>query len=392
MENSLENRFYETFGHRAQYIFTAPGRTELGGNHTDHQNGIVLAAAVNMTDKAAAALNCTCTVRLFSEGFGTSEIDLSDLSVKEEEKFTTAALIRGIARSIKDRGFSLKGFDACITSDIPAGSGLSSSAAFEILTGAMFNRFCCDNVLQPAELAITGQYAENVYFGKPSGLLDQMTCALGGVVNIDFKNPGKPSAKKISTDFSSYGYSLCIINTGADHRGLTEDYALVTRELSDVCAVFGKKRLREVPEEEFYENIPAVRKACGDRALLRAIHVYDENRRAAMEADALTCGNFTQYLELVKASGASSWQYLQNVIPCGSSTHQEMAASIALCSHLLNGAGACRVQGGGFAGTVQAYVPAAMLKTFTEGIEKYLGKGSCTEVQIRSEGAVCEEC
>lgn len=382
----LTDRFSEIFGESADYLFSAPGRVELGGNHTDHQHGLVLASAVNLDTRAAVRLNGTDVIRIVSEGYPDTKVSLTDLAAVPEEKGTTAALVRGVCAGISVRGGAVSGFDAYMESSVIPGGGLSSSASFEILIGTILNHLFCEDKFTPLDLALIGKSAENDYYGKPSGLLDQMSCAYGSVVNIDFEDTEHPVVKQQELDLKSYGYALCVIDTGADHRDLTEDYAAIVAELKKVCAVFGKDVLREVPEEEFYRHIPEVRAAAGDRALLRAIHVYEENKRVIREMEALAAGDFDAYLREVRASGASSWQLLQNVIPAGRTAHQEMAAALALTSHLLGEKGAFRVQGGGFAGSIQAYVPREMLEDFKKGIEMFLGPDKCSEISLRKEG------
>ena len=372
------------------YHFSAPGRTEIGGNHTDHQHGRVIAAAVDMETTAEVTLNGTNTIRVDSEGYKPVEIDLSDLKIREEEKNTTAALIRGVAAAFAQRGYKLSGFDAKVKSTVLPGSGLSSSAAFEVLIGRILNGLFADNAVSAIEIAQIGQYAENVYYGKPSGLMDQMASSVGGLVFIDFNDPKMPVVEKVDYDFAHSGYTLCTIDSGADHADLTDEYAAIPAELSRLCGYFGKKYLREVPEEEFYLGISGARKFAGDRAVLRAMHIYDENRRVDAETAALESGRFDEFLRLVNGSGTSSWTLLQNITPAGSTRHQELAVALALCGRLLNGRGACRVHGGGFAGTIQAFVPNDMLEDFKTCIESYLGAGCCHILTIRREGGTRE--
>jgi galactokinase len=390
MYTQLKAKFEEQFGRKAAYIFSAPGRTELGGNHTDHQHGKVLAAAVNREALAAVAENGTGTVNLLSEGYPMCRIDLNDLSIHPEEAGKTSALIRGVAAKFQEYG--LKGFDAYVTSNVLSGSGLSSSAAFEVLIGVIFNRLC-NAGKTPVEIAQIGQFAENVYFGKPCGLMDQTASSVGNIIGIDFQDPSVPIVTPIPFDFSSCGYQLCIIDSGASHADLTDEYAAITQELKAVCRFFGKEYLRDVSEEEFYENIAAVRKAAGDRAVLRAIHVFEENKRVEKQTAALLSGDFEAFLQLVTQSGYSSWLMLQNVVPAGRKENQEVAYSLAVAQQLLGGRGACRVHGGGFAGTIQAFVPGDMVDAFRSGMEKALGEGSCHIMAIRKEGGVLvEEC
>ncbi len=380
------DNFREIFERAPEYLFAAPGRTELGGNHTDHQRGKALAAAVSLCCQAEAAENGREEIRVFSEGFGGCSIPLGELLPSKEERSTSAALIRGVAAGFQRRGIELKGFDAYVRSGVRSGSGLSSSAAFEMLIASALNHICRAG-LSALELAQIGREAENEFFGKPCGLMDQLSSAAGGIVSMDFADPDKPQIEKIDFDFSKHGYALCIVHSGADHAGLTEQYAAVTAELSALCAVFGKKQLRDVPETEFYAALPKLRRAAGDRAVLRAMHVYDENRRVTAQTNALRRGDIKSFLELVRRSGDSSWELLQNVIPQGADARQELAFAIALCRNALGDMGACRVHGGGFAGTVQAFMPQEFVPEFRRIVEKNLGSGSCTMIEIRREGA-----
>lgn len=382
----LTDAFTKRFGREPVYSVSAPGRTELGGNHTDHQHGLVLAAAVTLETRAAAAPNGLSCIRIHSEGFDDFTVDLNDLSARKEEQGTSAALVRGIAAGFAEKGHPFCGFDAAITSSVLPGSGLSSSASFEVLIGRIGNELTGAR-LTPVEIAKIGQFAENRYYGKPSGLMDQMVCSVGGVLAIDFENTQDPVITPVDHDFSASGYQLMIIDSGADHQDLTSEYAAITEELSLICSYFEKKVLREIPEANFYENLDNLRQLAGDRAVLRAIHVYEENRRVLRQVSALQCGNFEEYLSLVNASGASSWQYLQNVIPAGNTAHQEMAVTLALVSKELHGAGACRLQGGGFGGTVQAYVPKADVVTFTKNLEALIGKEKIRPVFLQKSGS-----
>ena len=389
--DKLLAQFHALFGDRKARIWSAPGRTEIGGNHTDHQLGKVVAASVDMDMLAAAAANGGKTVNVKSEGYDMITLSLDTLTPVHGEEGTTKALVRGICAEAAQRGFPVGGFDACITSNVLQGSGLSSSAAFEILIGAVVNGLFCGNALGAKDLAIMGQHAENRFFGKPCGLMDQMASAWGGIIAIDFADPADPVVTPVDFDFAAAGHSLCMINLHSDHADLTDEYAAIPGELSLICAHFGKKHLREVPEEDFYAALPALRLVAGDRAVLRAIHVYEENKRVTAQVDALKAGNFDRFLELVKASGRSSWMYLQNVIPAGYKQHQDLAVALALAEKLLDGSGACRVHGGGFAGTIQAFVPFEKLDGFRAGIEAVLGEGSCHVLSIRAEGGIMLE-
>ena len=339
-----------------EQYFSAPGRVELGGNHTDHQHGCVLAAAVDLEMRAAVTPNHDGVIRIFSQGFAPVEVALGDWTPRPEERNTTAALVRGMAAQFIRRGAALTGLDVRVTSQVPVGSGLSSSAAFEVLLGRVFSGLCCGGSVSPEDIARMGQTAERDYFGKPCGLMDQMASSVGGLVYMDFADPVHPAMERIDCDLGASGYGLFIVDSGADHADLTADYAAIPAELEQVCRVFGAEVLRQVGETEFYRRLPEVRAAAGDRAVLRAIHVFDENRRAAAEAEALRKGDFPAFLALVNASGASSWQYLQNVTS-GDPRQQALAVTLAVCRCALGGQGAVRVHGGGFAGTALAFVP-----------------------------------
>ena len=390
MYETIKNSFANQFGRKADYIFSAPGRTELSGNHTDHQHGCVLAAAVNREALAAVAENGTMTVNLLSEGYPMCVVDLTDMAVKPEEEGKTPALIRGVAAKFQE--FGLRGFDAYVTSTVLSGSGLSSSAAFEVLMGTIFNHLCGAGK-NAIEIAQIGQYAENVYFGKPCGLMDQMASSVGNIIGIDFADPAAPVVTPIPFDFATSGYSLCIVDSGASHADLTDEYAAITQELKALCRLLGKEFLRDVDENEFMKQIPMLRKEVGDRAVLRAMHVFAENKRVEKQRNALLENDFETFLHYVKESGTSSWKYLQNVIPAGRKEAQEVAVSLAIAEKLLGGRGACRVHGGGFAGTIQAFVPNDMLEDFRAGMEAALGAGSCHVMVIRKAGGVLlEDC
>ena len=370
------------------YVFSAPGRTEISGNHTDHQCGCVLAAAVNLEAVADVWLNGTNNIWIQSQGYPTMKVELDDLSVREEEKNSTAALIRGVAYSFVQRGAKLRGFDAVVNSTVLPGSGLSSSAAFEVLFGTILNELFFDKRLSAVEIAQIGQYAENVYFGKPCGLMDQMASSVGGLVYMDFENPQEPIIEKIDFDLAKAGYALCIIDSGADHADLTDEYAAIPTEMREVTAFFGKEVLRQIPADTFFSALPELRGKVPDRAILRAIHIYQENSRVLKQAEALKSGNMDAFLQLVKESGRSSWMYLQNISPTGAVEHQEVAVALALCDVLLQGRGAYRVHGGGFAGTVQAFVPFDMLDAFISGMEAVLGIDKCHVLNIRPQGGI----
>lgn len=387
-KKKLDTGFIAAFGNTPERYFSAPGRTEIGGNHTDHQRGRVLAGAVNLDTQAAVRCNGTNFIRILSKGYPLSQIELDILTPVAEEVNTTPALIRGVAAKFRELGCRIQGFDAYVESTVLPGSGLSSSAAFEVLVGTIINcMFFGSRVSQP-EIAMIGQYAENVFFGKPCGLMDQMASAVGGMVAIDFAKKDEPDIQPVDFDFAACGHALCIIDSGADHADLTDEYAAVTREFKALCAHFGKEVLTEVPEADFYAAIPTLRPTCGDRAVMRGIHEYAENRRVARQVNALRAGDFDCFLELIKQSGHSSYMYLQNVIPAGYVKHQDMAVALGLCEHYLQGRGAYRVHGGGFAGTVQAFVPFDLLESFRAGIDGTLGEGACHVLSIRPQGGV----
>ena len=385
---ALTEGFTAAFGTAPERFFSAPGRTEIGGNHTDHQRGRVLAAAVNLDTRAAVKVNGTDTIRVLSKGYPLSIVKLDELTPRPDEINTTPALIRGVAARFAQLGCHVGGFDAYVESTVLPGSGLSSSAAFEVLIGTIVNHLFFDGRVSQPEVAMIGQYAENVFFGKPCGLMDQTASAVGGMVTIDFFEKDHPVIESVDFDFASCGHALCIIDSRASHADLTDEYAAITQELKAVCAHFGKDVLTQIDPADFYAAIPALRESCGDRAVLRAMHFYNENARVPQQVAALQAGDFAAFLELVKASGASSYMYLQNVIPAGYKAHQDVALALALCEHFLQGKGAFRVHGGGFAGTVQAFVPFGLLDSFRAGIDGVLGDGACHVLSIRPQGGV----
>lgn len=367
-------------------LCSAPGRTEICGNHTDHQHGRVLAGAVDLDFLACAALNGTDTIRFQSQGWPMVEAKLDTLEPKEEERESTAALVRGMAAQIAERGYSGAGFDVYAMSDVLPGSGLSSSAACEVLLGVITNHLFCGDELTPVTIAQMGQRAENVFFGKPSGLMDQTASSVGGAVAIDFADPAAPVVRALQVDLTALGYALCIIDSGASHADLTDEYAAVPQEMGAVAAYFGKSVLREVDEREIFRNLPALRQTVGDRAVLRALHFFDDDRRVELEADALAAGDMDTFLKLVNQSGRSSWELLQDITPAGAVKEQAMAVALAVAERALNGCGACRVHGGGFAGTIQAFVPLNQLSEFQTAVESALGAGSCHVLGIRPVG------
>ena len=384
----LDAGFFAAFEKAPERYFSAPGRTEIGGNHTDHQRGRVLAAAVNLDTRAAVRVNGTDTVRILSKGYPLCTVSLNTLVPQENEINTTPALVRGVCARFAELGCKVEGFDAYCESTVLPGSGLSSSAAFEVLIGTIVNHLFFGGRVSQPEIAQIGQYAENVFFGKPCGLMDQTASAVGNLVTIDFFDKDHPVIEPVDFDFSACGHALCIIDSQASHADLTDEYAAIPGELKQICAYFGKEVLTQISEADFFAAIPALRKICPDRAVLRAIHFYQENARVPQQVEALRRGDFAAFLELVKQSGYSSYMYLQNVIPAGYVEHQDVAVSLALCEHYLRGKGAYRVHGGGFAGTVQAFVPFELLDTFRAGIDAVLGQGACHVLSIRPQGGV----
>ena len=387
-KSRLDFGFSKAFGGEAERYFSAPGRTEISGNHTDHQRGRVLAGAVNLDTVAAVRVNGTSVIRVQSKGYPMCQVSLDALEPVEAEINSTPALIRGVAARFAQLGCKVGGFDAYCESTVLPGSGLSSSAAFEVLIGTIINHLFFDGRVSQPEIAQIGQYAENVFFGKPCGLMDQTASAVGGLVTIDFADKAHPDIRPVQFDFSTTGHALCIIDSRADHADLTDEYAAVPGEMKSICEYFGKDVVTEIPEEDFYAAIPALREKCGDRAVMRVIHEYNESRRVPQQVACLESGDFEGFLRLTKASGFSSWMYLQNVIPAGYVKQQAMAVALGLCEHYLQGRGAYRVHGGGFAGTVQAFVPFDLLEAFRAGIDAALGEGACHVLSIRPQGGV----
>ena len=369
-------------------LFSAPGRTEVGGNHTDHNHGKVLAASVDLDTVAAAVKRDDSVIVEKSFNFDALEVDISDLNIHTEEFGKSSGLIRGMCAGFVEYGYKIGGFNAASMSRVLSGSGLSSSAAYEVLIGTILNHLYNDGKVSAVDIAKIAQFAENKYFGKPCGLMDQMASSVGSFITIDFKAPSEPIIKKVNFDFASCGHALCIIDTGGDHADLTDDYAAVRGEMEQAAEVFGKSVLRDVYETEFMRNISLVREKVNDRAVLRAMHFYAENKRAEAEVKALESGDFDAFKELVTESGRSSYMYNQNVFTTKDVAHQGVSLALAMCEYLLKGKGAWRVHGGGFAGTVQAFVPVDMLDDFCEKIEAVFSKGSCHVLSIRPFGGI----
>ena len=381
------SRFRDQYGDRPCKLFSVPGRTELGGNHTDHQHGRVLAAGISQDILAVAAPDDGKEFRVQSEGFVEDAVFTDDITVHPEEVGTPAALLRGTVAGFAKRRKPVGGIVAYTVSDVQPGSGLSSSAAFEIMLGTICNDFYADSSISPADLAQIAQNAENVFYGKPCGLMDQTACVLGGVSLMDFADPAAPVCEQIPFSLSEEGYALCIIDTGASHKRLTAEYKAVNAEMLAVAAYLGQSVLRETDEAAFFAEIPAIRKACGDRAVLRAMHFYQENARVLRMVRALKERRFTDYLRLVTESGRSSAFLLQNLYPAGNTAQQDAAVALALCEKYLDGEGACRIHGGGFGGTVQAYVPLEQTEQFRQQINAVFGEKSCRILQIRRAGS-----
>ena len=381
------SRYEALYGTGEAEIYSAPGRSEIGGNHTDHQNGEVLAASINL-DAIGIVGKLDGVVKVVSGDAEEIVIDLNDLAVKEEEKETTKSLIKGVLAGIKERGGKIGGFNAYITSDVLIGAGLSSSAAFETIIGTIISGLYNDMKISAVDIAMIGQYAENVYFGKPCGLMDQTASSVGNLVHIDFADKTDPKIEVVSCDLEKYGYSLCITDTKGSHADLTEDYAAVPKEMRAAAAVFGKEVLHDVTLEDLLEKSAEVREKCGDRALLRAIHFVTENPRVREEVAALKAGDFPTFLRTVKASGDSSFKYLQNVYTNHDVQHQNVSIALAVSEAVLGDNGVCRVHGGGFAGTIQAFVKKEAVAEYKKVMDQTFGEGACSVLQIRKYGGM----
>lgn len=381
------NDFGELFGYdREVNIMSAPGRTEVCGNHTDHNNGKVLAASINLDAIAVVSKNDDNIIRVKSKGHKMNVVDLNDLVPNEANFGSSTTLVQGVAATIKNLGYTVAGFDACTASDVMGGSGLSSSAAFEVLLGSVLSYMFNDGKISPVEIAKVAQYSENVFFGKPCGLLDQMASSVGTFVTIDFKSVKDPIIKKIDFDFSKSGHSLCIVDTHGNHSDLTDDYAAVRTEMESVAQALGKNVLREVSYEEFFAALPELTGRVNDRAILRAIHFFNENKRVEKAVECLESNDFEGFKQVIIDSGRSSFMLNQNVYTPKNPTEQKLSLALAISKELLDGKGAWRVHGGGFAGTIQAFVPNDMLDTYKKTIEGVFGEGSCHVLIIRPVG------
>ena len=388
--HALIQKFEKLFRQEDWHLFSTPGRTEIGGNHTDHNHGRVLAASVNLDSIAVARKNELNKVILFSEGYAQPfEVDLNRLEQVQEERGTTSALIRGIAFKLSELGYQIGGFNACVASEVLPGSGLSSSASIEVLIGTIFNTLFNDERIPVDELAKIGQFAENRYFGKPCGLMDQLACAVGGIIAIDFENPFEPVIERVGFDFSEKNYQLLIVDTGGNHADLIDDYASIPAEMKSVARALGAEVCREIEYDQLLHKTKSLREQVGDRALLRSFHFLWENERVVHQVNSLKSGDFQTFLRLVGESGNSSFKWLQNIFSANNIHEQGMTLALALTEQYLDqiGAGACRVHGGGFAGAIQVFLPKGAVAGYTELMESVLGDDSVLLLNIRSYGA-----
>ena len=380
-------KFIDLYGDQEVSIYSTPGRSEVCGNHTDHQHCEVLAAAINLDIIAVVAKNDT-KIKILSDDYDIEAIHIDDLTLRENEKESSEGLIRGILARFQQLQHKIGGFVGYMTSDVLQGSGLSSSAAFEVMIGTILSGMYNDMKVDPVTIAKIGQYSENVYFGKPCGLMDQCACSVGSLIHIDFKDNENPIVEKINVDFPRFHHSLCIVDVHASHADLTEDYASIPEELKEVDHFFHQEYLRDVDEKEFYEHLTEVREAVNDRAVLRAIHVFKENKRVQQAVQSLKQEDFDTFKTIVKASGESSFKYLQNIYSNHYVGQQAVSLALALSENLLGAHGVCRVHGGGFAGTIQAFVEDDYVEAYKQGIEKYFGEGSCHILKIRKYGGM----
>lgn len=380
-------KFISLYGDQEVEIYSTPGRSEVCGNHTDHQHGEVLAAAINL-DIIAIVAPTDHEIKVLSDDYDIKGVDINDLSKRDEEVGTSEGLIRGVCARYQESGYQIGGFNAYMTSEVLQGSGLSSSAAFEVIVGTVLSGLYNDMTIDPVTIAQVGQYAENVYFGKPCGLMDQCACSVGSLIHIDFKDNLHPVVNKIDVDFPEFQHSLCIVDVHASHADLTDDYASIPYEMKKVAEFFGKEFLRDVNEQEFYEKLSEVRKATNDRAVLRTIHLFEENKRVEKAVSALNNGDFKTFKNIIKASGESSFKYLQNIYSNHYTDQQSVSIALALSEQILDQHGVCRVHGGGFAGTIQAFVEDEYVETYQKEIEKYFGKGSCHVLKVRKYGGM----
>ena len=379
------DKYQTLFGDDEVSIYSAAGRSEISGNHTDHQHGCVLAGSINL-DAIGIVSKQDHVIKVISDDFDIKPIDLNDLDKKEDELGTSEALIRGVVSKLKELGYNVGGFKAFITSDVLMGAGLSSSAAFESIIGTIIDGLYNDMKIDMVTIAKVGQYAENVYFGKPCGLMDQCACAVGGLISIDFKDTSNPIVNSVNVDFSKYDHSLCIVDVHASHADLTDDYAAIPTEMKEVAHFFGKEFLREVSEEEFKAHIPELREKMSDRCVIRALHFFKEDARVEKAVSALKNNDFDTFKSVIKSSGDSSYKYLQNIYSNHDETNQAVSIALGLSEDILGNKGVCRVHGGGFAGTIQAFVEDDYVETYKTEIEKYFGEGSCHILKVRKYG------
>ncbi|MCI9003982.1 MAG: galactokinase [Lachnospiraceae bacterium] len=380
--------FENLYGSGEAEIYSAPGRSEVGGNHTDHQHGEVLAASINLDAIAIVRRTDENQIQLLSDGYPMITADLSSLENKKEEEGTSVGLIRGMAYGLQKNGHKIGGFQAYVTSDVLNGAGMSSSAAFEVLVGTILSGLYNEMSVSPVEIAQVAQYAENVYFGKPCGLMDQMACSVGGLIHIDFADPASPIVEKVEVDFGAYKHSLCITDTKGSHADLTDDYARIPQEMKKVAKYFGKDFLREVDPASFFKELPKIRKKCGDRPVLRALHFFEEDKRVEKEVSALREGDFQAFLQTVKESGDSSFKYLQNIYTNKDVQNQSVSIGLAVSDSILPGHGVSRVHGGGFAGTIQAFVADDFVEEYRRGLDNVYGEGSCHVLKVRPFGGI----
>ena len=382
--NALD-KFVELYGDENVSIYSAAGRSEISGNHTDHQHGCVLAGSINL-DAIGVVARQDDVINVVSDSFNIKPIYLNDLDKKDEEEGTSEALIRGVVSKLKELGYNIGGFKAFITSDVLVGAGLSSSAAFETIIGTIIDGLYNDMSIDMVTIAKVGQYAENVYFGKPCGLMDQCASSVGALIHIDFKDNDHPVVEKVDVDFSSFHHSLCIVDVHASHADLTDDYAAIPTEMKEVAHFFGKEFLREVSEEEFKAHIPELREKMSDRCVIRALHFFKEDARVEKAVSALKNNDFDTFKSVIKSSGDSSYKYLQNIYSNHDETNQAVSIALGLSEDILGNKGVCRVHGGGFAGTIQAFVEDDYVETYKTEIEKYFGEGSCHILKVRKYG------
>ncbi len=385
---ALIKLYQESFKQSDIELFSSPGRTEIGGNHTDHNHGRVLAGAVNLDNIAVVSKNNSNIIQIKSVGFPDFHVNLDKLEINELEYYTSASLVKGTCARMKELGYQIGGFNAVIDGKVPKGSGLSSSASFEVLIGAILSHLFNDDQLDPVENALIGQWAENHYFGKPCGLMDQTACAVGGFISIDFENPAKPIVTALDFDFSKTAYTLVITDTGGNHADLNSEYASLPIEMKSVANEFGADVLRKVRLDQIIEKIPLIREKVGDRAILRAIHFQNDNQRVADQVKALNVNDFKGFLSMVIDSGYSSYMYNQNIFTTENVREQGVSIGLAISEMILKGSGAWRVHGGGFAGTIQAFVPKEKLIEYVNTLEHIFGKGKCHKLFIRKQGAV----